>query len=822
MKAASILLALAIASGTVLSSQTPSTPEPTATPVTGRVTDETGAPLADVAVLVGVAEHLLPAVALAQPTTKTDADGRYTVTVAGQWSDQILLVAKGRATAFVVPHNGVARFLRALGGGLQHSECVVLPPGTEFRGRVLGAGGKPLAGAEIEAWDTLANRMGAAAWESTVVCYGSRARTGPDGRFVLPGVFAEAMAVKVRAPGHLTQTLRPVDRSSPLTIELQPIGVCRGRVVDGEGRPVVADVSAGFEGGTVGDSVTIATGSDGRFELQLPFAGRYQLSARAAQPDRSSEPRLLSGPTDDVTLTLQPAPAGPLAVRAVAAADGAPIPQFRAGVQWMDEPDEAFAQVLSSSMRPSTDSVDGVARLREPLGNEPPTGRVVVEAAGFARTTMRGVKWDAAKPEVLVKLEREASVAGRVLGPDGQPVAGALVKVAKESKPPAGIFVLGSLNLTNDDQVTTAADGTFFMGELAAGTYQVSATALDLPATSTREIKVGAGEAKAGLELVFKRGATLTGKLKGLATDRPVELTYTLEPQIPRGMEGAFLSTVFSRQSDQKRSSIGPDGTYKLAGLAPGTYQLQLLSWAHPRAGMPVPIALGSVKVGTEDCTKEFDVTGKLQTTLRGKVTLKGAAVPTTRLAAIAEVAPEGGFVGFNMSWTSGSRAPVSATGEFALRVAPGTYRVQIVDLLSGLDLATDQEPVIVPVEGAALDVPLELGRLRVTLRPQDGPPVVVTRLELRHISSLDPQLAAMVGGMDYDHFTGMLWPVGQSTLELAVPLGDLAITARNNAAALRGDGESVALGRAEVTVGKDAVAEVELKVTAPAIAPPR
>ncbi len=818
MKVAPIPFALAIVCGAILPGQVANaTAEPAPRQVSGRVTDEAGQPLADVAVLVGAAKDLLPSVALAQPTTKTDVDGRYTVMVSGRWSEQILLVAKGRAAAFVVPNGGVTQFLLTLVGDLPQWDRVVLPPGTEFRGRVLSAGGKPLAGAEIEAWDALANRMVEATARSSTLHYGSRARTGPDGRFVLPGVFAEAMVVRFRAPGHLTQTLRPVDRSTPLTIDLHASGVCRGRVVDGEGRPAVADVSASFEGGTVGDRETVASGADGRFELPLPFAGRYVVKARAAQPDLRSEPRLLVGPSDDVTLTLQAVAAGALAVRAVAAADSAPIAQFRAGVQWLDEPDEAIVYLVSSSVRPSTDAVDGVARLREPGRGQPPTGRVVVEAAGFARTTMRGVKWDPTKPEVLVKLEPEASVAGRVLGPDGQPVVGARVKVALSTKQPEGVFFTGLISPVSDDQVVTAADGTFRMGGLAAGTYEVSATATDLPAPPPQKVGVDAGEAKVGLEFAFQRGATLAGKLQGLATDRLVELTYTEQSKRPRGMEGVFISTMLSsRQAGQTRVGLSGDGTFKVVGLAAGTYQLQLAWWAHPRAGMPVPISLGPVKI-VDDRTWDSDVTGKLQTALRGKVTLSGAVVPTNRLAAIAEVAQEGGFSGFSTSWTSGSRTPVSATGEFTLRVAPGKYRVQIVDLLTGLDLAVDHDPVTVPVEGATLDLALELGRLRVTLRPQDGPAVVVTRLELRHTSSVDPQIAAMLGGRDYDQGTGVLWPLGQTTLELAVPLGDLAIAARNNAASLSG-GEATALGRAEVTVGKDKVAEVELKVTAPMI----
>lgn len=789
------------------------TPDPPTVPVHGRVVDETGVPLADVAVLVNqqTTDHL-PSAALVAPTTQTDAQGRFTVTLPNHVAGQFLLVAKGRACALVSPFRRFVDSVRLRSGGNQEPDLVVLPPGTELRGRVRDALGKPIAGAELTAWDTLADRRVDARMSLADVHYGSRARTDADGRFALFGVFAEGMAVQCSARGYLTQTLRPVDRTTPLTFELQASGECRGQVVDAQGEPVVSNVVGNFE---AGEASFVATDADGRFALPLPFAGRYRVTARCHEAPGRSTSKLLHGPTADVVLTMPPPTVERLAVRAVSAADRVPIERFRAGARWLG-PDSANAELALAIMQPNTDAIDGIASLTAPDASNAQSGYVLITAAGFARTVVSGLTWDPTDPELLVELAPEASVAGRVLGPDGQSIADARVTVVPQLTSPEDAWVDGWPRGAPDQRVATAADGSFRMGRLAAGTYVVRAAAADLPMTPPVEIRVASAETKTGLELRFERGATLRGKLQGFTRDCPVELSCARRMQVPEGF-GWLVRGLLADPSMRRSPRIDADGTFAAVGLAPGTYDLQLTFWPHVRAALPLHIAVGSVVISKDELA-EFDLRGKLPTTLRGQLTVSGATVPLTRFAAIAEVVPDGQVTSDSPAWRSGSRAPVSMTGEFALRVLPGKHRVAIVDLHTGIDLAAEREPITVPAEGARFDLAIEFGRVRVTLHSADDTPVAVHRLELRHRASTAADAAPRRTARDSDAGTGVLLAPGQKTAELTVPLGELTIVARNHAAALAGGGQTPTLGSAEIRVVRDRLGEVELEVTAPRI----
>lgn len=190
--------------------------------------------------------------------------------------------------------------------------------------------------------------------------YASAAQTGSDGHFALLGVFAEGLEFTVRAAGHATLTVRPVDRTSPLTVQLQPTGMLRGKVVDVHGKPVAGYVSATFAEGP--EPVAVLSDGERGFELTRVAPGRVHLSAFSWQGGRC-DTQWDTPPEEPVTLTLQPLPARSFAVRAEDAG-GRPVREFAASAVWYTLDHPATMAMGEASFK--TKAADGVALLYPP------------------------------------------------------------------------------------------------------------------------------------------------------------------------------------------------------------------------------------------------------------------------------------------------------------------------------------------------------------------------------------------------------------------------------------------------------------------------
>jgi hypothetical protein len=179
-----------------------------ATILTGRVVDETGAPLA------GVAVHALRS---DQPwiTAELPPDQAVTTDVDGRWrlsqpvsvdpeSHRLLFVPKGRVH--------IAAPMSAAGFP------IVLPRGRTLVGRVLDAAGKPLAGVRVEQRDAL-RRMTYRAESARVAWPGeprTAVRTDAAGRFVMPGTVDAGIQLVVGEAG--ARSYGPIAHGEPIEI----------------------------------------------------------------------------------------------------------------------------------------------------------------------------------------------------------------------------------------------------------------------------------------------------------------------------------------------------------------------------------------------------------------------------------------------------------------------------------------------------------------------------------------------------------------------------------------------------------------------------
>ncbi len=197
---------------------------------------------------------------------------------------------------------------------------------------------------------------------------------------------------------------------------------------------------------------------------------------------------------------------------------------------------------------------------------------------------------------VTIALERAVKITGKVLDPDGKPVAGATVAPA----------LTGTGNsLTGDTRfsVQTDKDGRFTMTLPASGGRQYNLVAHDgkyqqwrhwangvLPPIGTKP-----GQEIRGVELKLTKPATVRGRV----TDRDGQ------PVGNREVRAAAADLLENRYYDPTVTTSA-DGTFELKFIRPGEQSIQVAPfWLDPRqapAGTSQPLTLkpGEIKEGVE------------------------------------------------------------------------------------------------------------------------------------------------------------------------------------------------------------------------------
>ncbi len=417
---------------------------------------------------------------------------------------------------------------------------LVLSPGRRGVGRVVDAAGRPVAGARLRLLRTRQDRP----WERP---QDWRAVTGADGRFemagLLPGRYdlragaagfamSEVPGIEVAAPG---PAAGPAGGDGPAalgTVVLRPGVAIEGLVVDRQDRPVAgAEIEVSgrrrllpppLQGETA-----VVTGADGRFLLGDLTAGE-SLSIRIGKPGFAA--RELDNTVAPTSLRVVLAPAGRLAGQVLdadrRAVEGATV--FAAAAA-------GHVHGLEQSDAAGRFAIDGLAA-------GPVELRVLAD--GFVPYVLAGVELPEGGEQsgLEVVLERGATVEGRVLRPDGELAAGAL--------------------LTAGDGVGARpadGEGAFRLAGLRPGPLVVKAEHPDYPPVS-RDLDVRPGTNP--LTVVFEAGGEVAGRV--------------LDPDgLPLG--GAeihlFPSAPTAGTRDFPVATSGADGTFALRGLRPGSYQ---------------------------------------------------------------------------------------------------------------------------------------------------------------------------------------------------------------------------------------------------------
>lgn len=423
--------------------------------------------------------------------------------------------------------------------------------GGHFLGRVLDSAGAPLAQARVDVgWPKDPGR------ELHVL---RSDLTDEDGRFELDRLPAVELVGAVRGTGLPTLDfwLPPhgaARTSGGFVLEVGAGARLTGRAIGPDGEALVnVAIEVTPERGEyipVDREVRRATSdADGAFEVRGLEGRRFLVSAQAERPDGATLRGLTREVEAGVPVTVQLVPTAALQVVA-RDREGAPVTEL--------DVEGSLADQLSSGQDPgqtialSLSSPDGTYDLADLYPGE---WRFAFEPRTLA--PVNGVEVTVPIQESLViDFELAASVFGRVVDPDGQPIAGG--RVTAWATRPEGL----SYRLSASEATLTDADGRFELRRLRPGTLHLAARHPDFARSTWRELELGPGERLNDLELAVRRGATISGRVLD-ENDAP------LVDQI------VVLHAV--EAWDPVRLRTDEDGRFAIGGLVPGEWQVMAL-----------------------------------------------------------------------------------------------------------------------------------------------------------------------------------------------------------------------------------------------------
>ncbi|MEM9595812.1 MAG: carboxypeptidase-like regulatory domain-containing protein, partial [Acidobacteriota bacterium] len=381
---------------------------------------------------------------------------------------------------------------------------LALAPAAAVQGRVTSPGGGPLADVAVRVrvpgWGTL------------------RTLTWTDGGFYLGqlpsgrGLELELDRGDLRRATAALEPLGAFEVRRGLRVVMDASGVILGRLTDPEGRPiagaeVVFEASSlereGAEAGKVGgdEDAELETDREGRFASTVTASGLVDLRATAlgfaplelrGLGVDSGEPRQDLG-----ALVMDPAALvrGRVTDPQGRALPGVDVFVFPRSFDRLDQilPYLRFRRAATATDAAGRFAVDGLAT---------GTGvHLVLRRRGYGLAWIPGI--EAPADGLTAILEGAVELAGTVVDPDSQPLAGADVRLLR---PP------GSSGAAPGGRQRTDADGRFRFPEVVAGPVEVRVESATYPAAVVA-VEVGQGLQDEDLWIQLERGSEVVGRV---------------------------------------------------------------------------------------------------------------------------------------------------------------------------------------------------------------------------------------------------------------------------------------------------------------------
>lgn len=526
---------------------------------------------------------------------RSAADGSFRLARLAPWARYELEV---QSPGFA---NRTLHFATAEGGEMPEPMEVVLIRGGRFHGLVTDEGNAAIAGADVIV--VPANERGGPQnsqdWgRDRQVLY-----TGSEGRFEVLDLPEGRYDLRIGAKGFAPVTILGVNLPAAGQEEIGPVVLEPGTTLEGK----VTDRSGhGLEGATIivpawrgaGNSGSRIDGSQGELEVQTDADGRFNIPDLAPGSGLSlhvekegyrtqwvqasvveSEPPLRV--VLEKTLTI----AGRLL-----SPEGEPVERGYVVLIKHDQDRGPFGPGSGGGSMASTWTMkDGSFRFEQAL-----SGAYSLEGRGegyLASEELRlEVKEEGEEKVHLLHLRWGATVSGRVLDPEGEPVEGARV----------GVKSKGNRHSTGHDETSTDAAGAYRLSGVEAGDISLRATHADYAAEVQSLVVEPRGHHL--LDFVFSQGQAVTGRVV-TELGEPVAGARVRLPG--NGPEPGRASRFYETFSD-------PDGSFRFPAVAPGRYfpEAQMEGWLptrgqelevsdFPMAGVSLTLRRGAIITGT-------------------------------------------------------------------------------------------------------------------------------------------------------------------------------------------------------------------------------
>lgn len=457
-----------------------------------------------------------------------------------------------------------AEQLPPLKSGQVHGEIrVVLKPGRLAFGRVVDSQDQPVARARVTL-QPKPDREGLVVreWQHSL-----EGTTDDTGRFEILDLSPGTYRLEARASGFAPAVVRGVevggegDSADLGTLRLDPGARLEGRVTDPTGVPVEgASVEPELEGRSY-EPQTTSTGPDGRFEIvDLPPDRRLELwITRDGYAGRRIEG--LRAPTEQpLEIVLQPE--GRVEGRVVDA-NGEPVEGARVEVGEARRFPEGGTYIEPTPTHPRGSVVsDAAGRF---VVSRLPAGELFLRARSreYLPSDIRRVEIEPGRvhDDLIFELEHGATIVGRVVGPEGEAVPGASVRLVEGF---AGAHADG--------------DGRFRLEAVPLGASSLVADHEDY-ARVVRDVDVEPGEQEVDLRL--PRAPDLSGRVVG-------------EDGTPIPGAEVWLNR---NDGEARRELTDAQGAFRFSGVDPGSHRLraQAEGWAETRLRQPVVVAESNV-----------------------------------------------------------------------------------------------------------------------------------------------------------------------------------------------------------------------------------
>jgi RNA polymerase sigma factor (sigma-70 family) len=569
----------------------------------------------------------------------------------------------------------------------------VLQEGADLSGRCIASDGIPLAKIWVRLTYpdlSLDDRAGAKAGTFSRPSRMGSALCAADGSFSMPGVPIGSFRVYATAEKHSASISEPFRLATgeqhvvpDLVLEDCSIAI-RGKVLEADGSPA-AEAEIEYTFGAEGRFVRTRAEKDGTFTL-VGVPPLVDIYARHADGD-SGEAVLRGARAGESGLVLTLPPPHRFNVH-VEDPSGAPVERYSLGIHCTD------GTGFGGRVQAPGGTCARIARARPFL--------VRVDADGFAALEQGPFTQDSVPASIEFRLPVSASVAGRLVGIGGPGNRLEVNLDALFDKP--RVRADGMPQLAEHGTRTSARDdGSFAIGVRGSGRFLLWGDGRigNVVFTFTKPVELSVGRPLEGLVIDVATAGSIAGH---------VETTLDTQGRASQVLYSCGLG-------DPRCERIAPDGSFRIEGLAPGTWWLRVMpDTSNSEALLPEGTRvedslLKRVEVAPGESTRcDFDVRGPEPCRIEGRVLLQGASSESWTAA----VTPEDRW------WDAHRTAtPLSADGSFGLHAA--TFGPQILSLRSPGTPARDdviEAHVLVPADGLHWNLACDLGTLEVEGKP--------------------------------------------------------------------------------------------------------